>query len=68
MVNCTVVRGEALARFNVTPLIAPVTVLVVLLSGTPSTVRDALVPPIGALKLSPVSLLAMANPPGVPVA
>ena len=67
-VSCTVVKGAALARFSVTPLIAPVTVLVALLSAMPSRVKDALVPPAGGLKTRLVAVLVViASAPGVPV-
>src|SRR5437763_1705629 len=65
--SCTVVAGDAPDRFRVTPVIAPVTVFEVLLMGTPSIVNEALVPPTGALKTNDVSLLLIANAPGVPV-
>src|SRR5271157_4064304 len=44
MVSTTSLPGAWLLRFRVTPLMTPVTVLLVLLMGTPSTVSDALTP------------------------
>ena len=47
---------------------APFTVLVVLLKGTPSTVRLALVPPAGVAKVRLVFVLLLtASAPAVPV-
>src|SRR5215471_19001201 len=55
-------------RFNVTPEIAPVIVLLALEYGMPSMVREAFVPPDGALKFKVVVLAVIASAPGVPVA
>jgi len=43
------------------------TVLVVLLKGTPSMLKDAFVPPTGVSKVRPVELFVMASTPGAPV-
>lgn len=60
--------GDWLTRLSVTPWMAPVTVLVVLLKGTPSTVRLALVPPAGVAKVRVVLVLLLtASAPVVPV-
>ena len=55
-VSCTGVAGGALARFNVTPGMTPATVLLALLTGTPSTVKEALLPAV-VLKCKPATVL-----------
>jgi hypothetical protein len=66
-VRVTGEAGAGAARFNVTPLRTPVTVLLVLLIGTPSTTRDAFVPVTALLKVKFVVLPETAISPGTPV-
>src|SRR5271165_3230442 len=55
------------ARLRVTPLMALVTVLEVLLMGMPSTVSEALAPVTALVKLRPVVLFETVRSPGAPV-
>src|ERR1700693_789323 len=63
----TVVVGAGEARFNVTPGIVPVTVLVVLEIGIPSTVSDALAPVTGFVKLTTPAEGVIVRSPGAPL-
>src|SRR5258707_14732865 len=59
-------EGAAETRFRVTPLMALVTVLEVLLIGIPSTTSDALVPVTALVKVRPVVLPETVRSPGAP--
>src|SRR6266481_7239798 len=59
-------EGAAETRFRVTPLMALVTVLEVLLMGIPSTTSEALVPVTALVKVRPVVLPETVRSPGAP--
>src|SRR5260221_2986877 len=59
-------EGAAETRFKVTPLMALVTVLEVLLIGIPSTTSDALAPVTALVKVRPVVLPETVRSPGAP--
>src|SRR5260221_524626 len=59
-------EGAAETRLRVTPLMALVTVLEVLLIGIPSTTSEALVPVTALVKVRPVVLPETVRSPGAP--
>src|SRR5258708_40309947 len=59
-------EGAAETRFKVTPLMALVTVLEVLLIGIPSTTSDALAPVTALVKVRPGVLPETVRSPGAP--
>src|SRR5579864_6913747 len=66
-VTCTGEPGAEPERFNVTPGIAPVMVLLALLYGIPSIDNTAFAPPAGALNVRLVLLPVIARADVLPV-